>query len=302
MAPIKVKFWGVRGSIPTPGPRTLKYGGNTSCVQINFPGKSHFIVDAGSGIRELGKELLQSKDPVKGYIFLSHFHWDHIQGLPFFKAAFKPGNHFEVFGCDEPDVELTKIISFQMNPIYFPVAVEDMGAEVRFQTIQEGSFMVEGVEVETRFMNHPGYTMGFRFNYDGKSVVYISDNEPFTNPFADPAEGKDSSSLAARFENFVDDKEDGLIQFIKDADLLIHDTQYFPDEYLQRITWGHSPYTYTVDIAIKAHVKRLVLFHHDPDHDDATVEEIAELSRQRLAEKRHNIPCTPAREGEIIEV
>lgn len=301
---IKIKFWGVRGSIPTPGPRTLKYGGNTSCVEIQFPGIPRFIIDAGSGIRELGKELLQIKDPVKSHIFLSHFHWDHIQGLPFFKPAFKPGNEFIIYGCDEPNVQLSNIISMQMNPIYFPVAVEDMGAKLEFRNIQEERLMVDGVTVDTKYMNHPGYTLGFRFSYGGKSIVYISDNEPFTNPFEEKKGDKSSAeiSLEDRFEHFVDDKEASLVQFISNADLLIHDTQYFPEEYLQRITWGHSPYTYTVDLAVKGKVKQLVLFHHDPDHDDETVSQIAELSNQRLAEKNYPIPCIPAREGSILEI
>lgn len=301
MAPIKIKFWGVRGSIPTPGPRTTRYGGNTSCVEINFPNNPRFILDAGSGIRELGKELLKATEPVTSYIFLSHFHWDHIQGLPFFKPAFKPGNHFIIYGCDEPDVDLTKIISMQMNPIYFPVAVEDMRAKVEFRTAKEGIFQVEGVTVQSQFMNHPGYTLGYRFNYEGKSVIYISDNEPFRQLIEGKATDQESS-LRDRFENFVDNKEDQLISFISEADVLIHDTQYFPHEYEERITWGHSPYTYTVDIAVKARVKKLVLFHHDPDHDDKTVDRMAELSRERLESYNYSIPCIPAREGEIIEL
>lgn len=301
MAPIKIKFWGVRGSIPTPGPRTTRYGGNTSCVEINFPNNPRFIIDAGSGIRELGKELLKAAEPVTSYIFLSHFHWDHIQGLPFFKPAFKPGNHFIIYGCDEPDVDLTKIISMQMNPIYFPVAVEDMRAKVEFRTAKEGTFQVEGVTIQSQFMNHPGYTLGYRFNYDGKSVIYISDNEPFRQLIEGKASDEESS-LRDRFENFVDNKEDQLMEFISEADLLIHDTQYFPHEYEERITWGHSPYTYTVDIAVKARVKKLVLFHHDPDHDDETVDKIAELSRERLKSHNYSIPCIPAREGDVIEV
>jgi len=301
MAPIKIKFWGVRGSIPTPGPRTTRYGGNTSCVEINFPNNPRFILDAGSGIRELGKELLKATEPVTSYIFLSHFHWDHIQGLPFFKPAFKPGNHFIIYGCDEPDVDLTKIISMQMNPIYFPVAVEDMRAKVEFRTAKEGTFQVEGVTVQSQFMNHPGYTLGYRFNFDGKSVIYISDNEPFRQLIEGKASDQDSS-LRDRFENFVDNKEDQLISFISEADVLIHDTQYFPHEYEERITWGHSPYTYTVDIAVKARVKKLVLFHHDPDHDDKTVDKMAELSRERLESYNYSIPCIPAREGETIEL
>lgn len=302
MAPIQIKFWGVRGSIPTPGPRTLRYGGNTSCVEIRFPDQPLFIVDAGSGIREFGKELLASDTPVKGNIFLSHFHWDHIQGLPFFKPAFKPGNHFVIYGCDEPDVDLSHIISMQMNPIYFPVAVEDMNARVEFRTIQSDQFDVDGVKVQTHFLNHPGYTLGYRFTWQGTSIVYISDNEPFTNPFAEKRDGGESESLEARFERFVDDKEASLVRFISGADLLIHDSQYFPDEYLQRITWGHSPYTYTVDLAVKARVKQLVLFHHDPEHDDATVEQMAALSRERLAANDYPIPCIPAQEGAVIEL
>lgn len=301
MAHIKIKFWGVRGSIPTPGPRTTRYGGNTSCVEINFPNNPRFILDAGSGIRELGKEILRATEPVTSYIFLSHFHWDHIQGLPFFKPAFKPGNHFIIYGCDEPDVDLTKIISMQMNPIYFPVAVEDMRAKVEFRTAKEGTFQVEGVTVQSQFMNHPGYTLGYRFSYKDKSVIYISDNEPFRQLIEEKTSNAESS-LRDRFENFVDNKEDQLIEFISEADVLIHDTQYFPHEYEERITWGHSPYTYTVDIAVKARVKKLVLFHHDPDHDDDTVDKMAELSRERLKSYNYSIPCIPAREGDVIEI
>ena len=303
MAPTRIKFWGVRGSIPTPGPQTIRYGGNTSCVEIQFPDIPRFIVDAGSGIRELGKELLQAVDPVKAYIFLSHFHWDHIQGLPFFKPAFKPGNHFILYGCDEPDVDLTKIISMQMNPIYFPVAVEDMGAKVEFRTVMEEAFDVEGVTVQTQFMNHPGYTFGFRFTYNDKTIVYISDNEPYIQP-KDEIEEEPSfaGTLEDRFERFVDDKEARLVEFVSNADILIHDTQYFPDEYEQRITWGHSPYTYTVDIAVKGKVKQLILFHHDPDHDDETVDKLTELSRDRLKKHSYHIPCHAAQEGAVIEL
>jgi phosphoribosyl 1,2-cyclic phosphodiesterase len=299
MAAIKIKFWGVRGSIPTPGPRTIRYGGNTSCIEINFPNRPRFILDAGSGIRELGKLLLQSTEPEKSYIFLTHFHWDHIQGLPFFKPAFKPENHFVIYGCDEPDVDLTKIISMQMNPIYFPVAVDDMRAKIEFRTIKEGEFEVEGITVNTQFMNHPGYTLGYRFNFNGKSIIYISDNEPFRKP-DEKSNTNVVASLQDRFESYYDNKDEQLIEFIAGADILIHDTQYFPDEYQQRITWGHSPYTYTVDIAVEARVKKLILFHHDPDHDDQAVDRMAELSRERLKRYNYEIPCIPAREGDIL--
>ncbi|RMF62028.1 MAG: MBL fold metallo-hydrolase [Calditrichaeota bacterium] len=303
MNPVIIKFWGVRGSIPTPGPRTLRYGGNTACVEITFPDTPRFIIDAGSGIRELGKELLSIQQPVEAYIFLSHFHWDHIQGLPFFKPAFEPGNKFIIFGCDEPNVPLDQIISIQMNPIYFPVAIEDMRSEIEFRTIAEENFNLNGVNVQTKYLNHPGYTLGFRFQYDHKSIVYLSDNEPFLqNQIVHRLPKHREESLESRFETFVEDKEKELIEFLANADVLIHDAQYFPDEYKKRIRWGHSPYTYAVDLAVKGKVKELILFHHDPDHDDETVDKIEQLSQERLRQADYPIKCSAAREGMEIEI
>jgi len=300
---IKIKFWGVRGSIPSPGERTIYYGGNTPCVELQFPGKPRFILDAGSGIRELGKELLKISDPVKAYIFISHFHWDHIQGLPFFKPAFNPANNFIIYGCDEPNVNLSEIISMQMNPTYFPLAIDDMQAEVEFRTIKEGSFDVEDVEVRTIFLNHPGYALGYRFTFNGKSIVYISDNEPFVHPSDNGGlEAGNYKTITDRIEGFVEDMSDNLVEFISGADILIHDTQYLPEEYELKKTWGHSPLDYTVDIANRAKIKKLILFHHDPDHDDETINRMLEQSRELLKRKNTDILCEAAREGVVIEL
>lgn len=302
MKPITIKFWGVRGSIPTPGPSTLRYGGNTACLEVRFPDQPIFILDAGSGIRELGKQLLQSPDPITGYIFISHFHWDHIQGLPFFKPAFKPGNKFVIYGCDEPHLPLNEIISMQMTPTFFPVAIDDMHAIIDFHPIREETFTVGDVTVQTKFVNHPGYALGYRFTYQGKSLVYISDNEPSQAFFQKSSENSNThSSIEEKFETFVEDKDQELVDFIKGCNVFIHDTQFLPSEYEEKKTWGHSPYHYTVDLAVRGQVEKLVLFHHDPDHDDAMVDYILELSRKRLRELKSSIQCIAAREGEIIE-
>jgi phosphoribosyl 1,2-cyclic phosphodiesterase len=303
MKPIRIKFWGVRGSIPSPGPKTVYYGGNTPCVQLIFPGKPLFILDAGSGIRELGKSIAASGESVKGYIFISHFHWDHIQGLPFFKPAFAPGNKFVIYGCDEPNLNLNEIISMQMNPTFFPLAIEDMKAKVEFKAVTEQIFEVEGITVETKFLNHPGYALGYRFSYGGKSIVYISDNEPFAEASNGNSKNtKKIQNIAHLFEVYVEDKTDELIKFISNSDLLIHDTQYFPEEYLEKKNWGHSPFDYTVKIATKAGVKNLVLFHHDPDHDDNTINTIVKNSRKILQQQDSDITCEGAREGTMIEL
>ncbi len=297
--PIQIKFWGVRGSIPTPGPRTLRYGGNTPCIEVQFPGQPLVILDAGSGIRELGKALLQQPEPVQAYIFISHFHWDHIQGLPFFKPAFKEGNSFTIFGCDEPHMPLNEIIYMQMKPTFFPLAIEDMKAEVKFHPIREETLELDGLRVITKFLNHPGYALGYRFEYQGKSFVYISDNEPY-HGFQNRDMKDKPLSVEEEFETLIEDKDSALVDFIKGADLLIHDTQFFPEEYAEKVTWGHSPYNYTVDLAIRGQVRQLVLFHHDPDHSDEMIDRILELSRQYLKQHDFPIPCYAAQEGSVI--
>ncbi len=305
MKSIRIKFWGVRGSIPTPGPATLRYGGNTPCIEMQFSNGAHFILDAGTGIRELGNHLLEKGAPVNAYIFISHFHWDHIQGLPFFRPAFVKGNKFIIIGSDDTNVKLDEIISFQMNPTYFPVAIEDMQADIRFRSVGEGKFQFGGITVETIYLNHPGYALGYRISYRGTHVVYISDNEPF---HLSPQNGNPETSNTGRknleeiFDSFIEDKNEALIRFCENADVLIHDTQFFPDEYKTKMTWGHSPYNYTVDLAVHSRVKQLFLFHHDPMHNDSKIDQIQELSQKLLKELGYSIPCWAAQEGLIVDI
>ncbi|GAB4363934.1 MAG: MBL fold metallo-hydrolase [Calditrichia bacterium] len=305
MKSIKIKFWGVRGSIPTPGSSTLKYGGNTSCVELKLKDNVHFILDAGSGIRELGKALVKEKKSIRAYIFISHFHWDHIQGLPFFRPAYVKGNKITIIGSDDTSLNLDQIIAFQMDPTYFPIAIQDMLAEIEFRSIKEETLEIEDVEIQTIYLNHPGYALGYRLNYNGNSLVYISDNEPFyhlntQNQFKNKQ--TKSLNLADLFDNFVENKDERLVQFCRGADILIHDTQYLPEEYLEKITWGHSPFNFTVDLAIRSQVKQLILFHHDPDHDDETVDRIEALSRKIINKRGIPLKCLAAREGMELQL
>ncbi len=309
MSSFQIKFWGVRGSIPTPGPRTIRYGGNTPCVEVQFTGGPLFILDAGSGIRDLGNHLLQRPEPVEAFIFISHFHWDHIQGLPFFRPAYKPGNRFTILGSDDAAMALDQIIAFQMNPTYFPVAIQDMQAEIHFRSLREESFQLQGVQVETIYLNHPGYTLGYRFTYRGKSLVYFSDNEPFQTHLSRTSEEKVPKENNLRrdrvedlFDNFVENKNEQFVAFCRGADVLIHDSQYFPNEYQLKQTWGHSPFTFTVELAIQSQVKHLILFHHDPDHSDEIVEEKLKSARAIIAEHHSNTICHVAREGWCFEL
>lgn len=287
-----VKFWGVRGSIPTPGPSTIKYGGNTSCVEVRHEDKL-FIMDAGSGIRELGIDLLKKKEPVCASIFISHMHWDHIQGIPFFTPAYIPGNNFIFYGAEEPEKDLATIIRDQMNPTYFPIELQDMAGKLEFQSIFEGTHSIQGIRVDTLFLNHPGNSLGYKLHLGDHEIVYISDNEPFgwyQRKDADP-------------EEFIG--EDGdlkLLDFIRNADLLIHDAQYTPEEYSNKQTWGHSPYDYTVKLASDAGVRHLVLYHHDPMHDDAFIDSILAKARELGKVSNPNLEISAAIEGNRLEL
>ncbi len=305
MKAFQIRFWGVRGSIPTPGPSTVHYGGNTSCIQVSFKDGPVFILDAGTGIRELGNHFIRKNQPLSAYIFISHFHWDHIQGLPFFRPAFLPENRFLILGSDDAAVKLDEIISFQMEPTYFPITIDDMQASISFQSIREENFTIEEVQIETIYLNHPGYALGFRFTYRDRSLVYISDNEPFEyeNPQLRTVK-KDllNTKVEEVFDTFVENRDDKLISFCRDADILIHDTQYLPEEYESRKTWGHSPYNYTVNLAMESNCRQLFLFHHDPDHDDKTVDHVLSLSRKLILKSGHPLLCNAAREGMKIDI
>lgn len=270
-----LKFWGVRGSIPSPGPETVRYGGNTACIELRIDDQI-FILDAGSGLRNLGTALLLEDRPLQLTFLFSHTHWDHIQGLPFFMPAYNAKNTIALYGAND----LRNILSGQMQPNYFPLKLDDVTAEISFHSLETGSQDVQGIPVEVFRLNHPGMTLGFRFKIGNTEIVYISDNEP-----AD-----------------VDLPADPLLSFVKDADILIHDAQYTPEEYPDHLGWGHSPFTFPLELAIAAQVKKLVLFHHDPQHSDDEVDTILARARQMCADRSSSLEVIAASEGLTIEL
>ncbi|MFC1521584.1 response regulator [Elusimicrobiota bacterium] len=274
---VELRFWGVRGSFPTPGPSTVKYGGNTSCVEVRMLDKV-FIFDGGTGIRELGKTLLQNAHNPDLNLFISHFHWDHIQGLPFFLPNCKAGDQINLYGCEESDIKLDKIVAGQMESVYFPIRLRHLPVTIQYNPIQESTYKIEGVTVKTLYLFHPGNTVGYRLEVEGKSIVYMPDNEIIAAP----------------------DKK--MIEFSANADILIHDGQYTEEEYPKRKGWGHSPYTKTLELAALAKVKSCYVFHHDPDRSDAQLEELEKHSQFLVKEKGYGFECKMASEGTSIKL
>jgi phosphoribosyl 1,2-cyclic phosphodiesterase len=285
---ITVRFWGVRGSIARASRDTIGYGGNTPCVEVRVGGTEHlFVWDAGTGIRELGRAL-GAGAPIRGYLCFSHFHWDHIQGLPFFEPAYAAQNHFGLVGPAQLTADILQILSMQMTPVYFPLSLDQFRATLSLQEIGEGPLTLGGVQFETLSTLHGGCTLAYRLLHGGKRVIYAPDNEL---PLGWKAAGGEAARKAERF-----------LEFFREADLLIHDGQYTPEELERRPGWGHSAWTDVQDLAIAAGVKRLVLFHHDPDHSDAALDAIGEALGQRAARVGAPLCCGIAREGEHIVV
>ena len=287
-----VKFWGVRGSIPTPGPQTNRYGGNTPCLELNYDGDNFFILDAGSGIRVFGQYLMTLGKPVKSHIFISHMHWDHIQGIPFFVPAFIPGNEFVFHGAQEADLKLEDILADQMNPVNFPVQIDEMASKFIFQEMYAGEYTIESIKIETMYLNHPGYALGYKFYINNKAIVYISDNEPYPI-YPNTTQDTDNPNEI----KIVEDNNQRLISFARDAYIFIHDAQYTPEEYKTKYQWGHSPYDYTVKVALEASVKTLVLFHHDPVHDDDFVDNMVDSAKKISWQAGSNMIILGAKEG-----
>jgi phosphoribosyl 1,2-cyclic phosphodiesterase len=271
MTNVTIRFWGVRGSIASPGPHTAAVGGNTSCVEITTPSGDVIILDAGTGIRALGDDLVRRKVGA-AHLLLSHLHWDHIQGLPFFVPAWLPSSRLEIVGARStgtPELGLEASLSLQMQPPHFPVRLSDMRSQLAFREVDSGDVVSVGdATIRAARLNHPGGVMGYRVEAGGRAIVYATDTEHFAN-------GPDRD----------------LIALARGADVLIYDAMYTDAEHTTRVGWGHSTWNAGVAVADAAGVDRLVLFHHDPGRTDAQVDAI---ERQAAI---HRPGTVAAREG-----
>lgn len=299
---MKLTFWGVRGSIPTPGNQTVRYGGNTPCLELRLDDDKLIIFDAGTGIRNFGDFLLSKGESIKAHLLITHPHWDHIQGFPFFKPAFIPGNELTIVGTERPEKSLSEIIAEQMNRIYFPVQLHDLKAKIKFVPIrEEGIIQVHEAKVTYMYVNHPGFTVGFRVEYKGKTLVYVSDNEPFDREAAKILTNFETS-VKERFLAVEGDPNQRVFDFCRGADVLIHDATYSPEEYIDRVGWGHSDYLFTLRVAAEADVKRLYLFHHDQNHSDEKVDDILAKSQREVRNRGYGFECEAAVENTTISI
>lgn len=258
-----IQFWGVRGSIACPGPETVRYGGNTPCIEMCVGG-SRLIFDGGTGLRVLGESLL-SQMPVEAYMFFTHSHWDHIQGVPFFRPAFVKGNCFHIYGVPAPNgATIEKRLTDQMLHPNFPVPLRVMQADLRFKDLQLGEKVEIGeITVENALLHHPGEAVGYRVNWRGYSAAYITDTE-----------------------HFQDRLDKNVLHLARNADVMIYDATYTDEEYHSNVSsklgWGHSTWQEAIKVAKAANVKTLVIFHHDPLHNDDFLDHIGEQAAQQF--------------------
>ncbi|WP_293906179.1 response regulator [Phenylobacterium sp.] len=271
---MKVRFWGTRGSIATPGPDTIHFGGNTSCVEVTTNSGAHLILDCGTGARRLAGDLMsRDEKPISVNILVGHTHWDHIQGFPFFSPLFVPGNSVAIYGPEGGRRSLHDVLAGQMEFTYFPVELNQLPAAITYNDLSEGIQTIGGLRIAAQYLNHPAMTLGYRLEGDGVVIVYLVDHEPFSDRLwrADAEPGHIASILH--------DGDRRHANFMAGADLVIHDAQYTPEEYPAKKTWGHSTYDYAVRMSAAAGVRRLALTHHDPDHNDHFVAEIEDRAR-----------------------
>ena len=263
---MRVRFFGTRGSIATPGPHTLRYGGNTSCTEVQSSAGTLVILDMGTGAAVLGRELMARGEPSRGHILISHTHWDHIQGIPFFAPLFVPGFEWDIYGPRGLHQGLRQTLAGQMQSTYFPVTLEQLGATIRYRELVEGWLRIGDIEVTCRYLNHPALTLGYRLEADGAAFVYACDHEPH------------SHALATGVGDFLgEDRRHA--EFLAGADLVAHDAQYRASEYPQKIGWGHSTIEYAYAVARLAKVGQLALTHHDPMRDDAAIDALVDSLR-----------------------
>jgi CheY-like chemotaxis protein/phosphoribosyl 1,2-cyclic phosphodiesterase len=276
---MRVRFWGTRGSIATPGPTTVRFGGNTCCVEVTTNAGQRIILDCGTGARPLGMDLMQNAArPLHATILLSHTHWDHIQGFPFFAPLFIPGNEFTICAPEGVGGSLANVLAGQMEFTYFPVKLDQLPGQITYLDLNEGQHEIDGVKIVAQYLNHPAICLGYRIEADGVSVAYLTDHEPFSETLWR------GDSLPGKIESILHPGDRRHAEFMRGVDLVIHDCQYTPEEYPAKKNWGHSTYAYAVELAATAGVKNLALMHHDPLHNDEKLLEIEQLARD-IADK-----------------
>jgi phosphoribosyl 1,2-cyclic phosphodiesterase len=288
---LTVRFWGTRGSIPVPGPQTQRYGGNTTCLEVRTADGGLVILDAGTGLRSLGRSLVKQAngDPIRGDLFFSHAHWDHIQGLPFFTPAFQGGNHFTLWGSPSLEASIDVVVRQQMSPVVFPVQFDELRARMEFRQLMANHHDGTCYRLDTVRVRHPGGALGFRITScadPSSSMVFIPDNE-----LDIAGDQLDEASPVAQ-----------LVEFARGARILIHDAMYTGTEYIAHRGWGHSSFRDAVEFAIRCDVETLVLFHHDPDRDDDELEQQLDLCRLMAKERGSALRIIAAAEGMELSV
>lgn len=284
---IHVGFWGVRGTLPAPSPENIRYGGNTSCVSLVFPRGQRFILDAGTGIRGLGNHLLATETGrISAAIMLTHPHWDHINALPFFAPLFVPGNQFQICGPSQPGASVRDLVAAQMDGRFFPITPREFGADLTYTDLRQGRYRIQDIEVEAMMLMHPGVCLGYRFRHRGRSVAYVTDQELYlpSSPF------------------YTEEYVERLIAFLSGTDLLITDTTYTDEEYPRKVGWGHSCVSQVADLAHRAAVRQLCIFHHDPAQDDEAIDRKLASVQEALARRGSSVEALAPAEGDTIEV
>jgi phosphoribosyl 1,2-cyclic phosphodiesterase len=288
---LDLTFYGVRGSTPCAGESTARYGGNTASVVVSDPGHDPILFDLGTGVRYFGKTF-PAGEPINAHALVTHLHWDHVQGLPFCRPLLVPGSTLTAYGPAHDGVDFGEAFDHLMRPPFFPVRVRDLKSDIRFATIVPGEpQQVAGAVVTAAYVPHTDTTVGYRVERDGVSIAYVSDHQ---QPVDDP--------------EYVDA---AVLELCQNVDVLIHDAQYTPEEFETRQTWGHCTISYAVHVAAEAAARCLVLFHHDPEHDDATLDRltlaaVAEADRRGVpqviaaAEGLHLSVVAPSEVAEIV--
>jgi phosphoribosyl 1,2-cyclic phosphodiesterase len=279
---VALHYWGVHGTLPTPGDAYTRYGGNTPCVSVEISGEPLYVFDCGSGVKRLSDKVMAgTAERLSARVFISHTHWDHINTVPFFAPLYIRGNQIEVFGPYQGNLTIERAISAQMESVYFPVTIREFGARIMFRDLREETLDFGPVRIDTMLLRHPGYCLGYKLTCRERTICYITDNELYL-----PTDPRHDARYVER-----------LADFVRRADVLITDTTYRDHEYPSKVDWGHSCVSQVADLAARAEVKRLHLFHHDPDQTDDDIDAKLDETRRELVRLGSKTVCEAPAEG-----